>query len=477
MFKERHTIADKLFYGIIVLLVIGLGGLGSFISYQRIDSIRIKNEKEVAATVNFLEKVLPASAVKLDAGKMRKDIESTLSDQLRVVEIFDKDGERTYVYERGLPKGSGELRYDRKFERDLVFNGSTVGRFTAYFSMNEPLRQFKIREMLRLILMISAAGLILGGGLYFLVRKIIIKPIEHSLSFSESLAKGDYSKRIDAGTGDEMGMLQRSLNKMADALEDSMEELKASFYQAEGARQEALQASRLKSEFLASMSHEIRTPINAIVGFSDLLLEDEPSEERRESLRTIKKSAQILLDNINDILDFSKLEAGKLTLVKSEFLLADLVDEITPIVRLRLHGKNVTFSSYISNDLSLPVICDRVRLRQVLLNVLINAAKFTAAGRIILEVSKEGDDRILFKVSDTGIGIPKDAQKKVFEPFIQVDGTVTREHGGTGLGLAIAKRLIEMMGGDIWIDSGPGEGTVVGFTISGQGRGKVLPST
>lgn len=460
--KHIH-IADKLFYGIIVLLVLVLGGLGSFIVNQRISAMSQRMEKEIGSTTNYLERVLPYAAVKLDAKRMRQDIENANSEQLQVVEIFDADGERIYVYERA----GGNIVYDRRLERNLVYNASRAGKMAAYFSIGELMKSFRLREFLRLVILISAVGLVLAVGLYFLVRYIIIRPIGTALSFSEGLSGGNYGKRINITQNDEMGQLQESLNKMADALEDSVENLKASFYEAESARCQALEASRLKSEFLASMSHEIRTPINAIVGFADLLLEDEVLEDKKESLKTIKKSAQILLENINDILDFSKIEAGKLKLSKSEFLLNELIEEITPIIKLRLHGKGVLFETHVSEELNNPVVCDRVRLRQVMLNILINAAKFTHRGKIILNVEPCAfKDAMFFRIEDTGIGIPKDAHESVFEPFTQVDRTITREYGGTGLGLAIAKRLVEIMGGKIWIEGKKGDGTIICFTIT-----------
>jgi signal transduction histidine kinase len=249
-------------------------------------------------------------------------------------------------------------------------------------------------------------------------------------------------------------------------MQETMENLKSSFYEAEGARLQALEASRLKSEFLASMSHEIRTPLNAIIGFADLLLEEEKDDEKKEALLTIKKSANILFENITDVLDFSKIEAGKLRISKTEFLIRDVVDEIGPIIKLRLHGKDVAFDFKIDEALERPLISDRVRIRQILLNVLINSAKFTHKGHISLTITPAQEmEGVLFKIEDTGIGIPESEHTRVFEPFTQVEGGVTREYGGTGLGLAIAKRLVEMLGGRIWLESKPGDGTAIYFTV------------
>lgn len=460
--NKRERIADKLFYSIITILVIVLGIVGSIITNQRIADIKSRTERRVETTANYLEKVLPLSIVRLNAKEIRNDIEKIASDELQVVEIFDENDDRIYVYER-----SGKsVDYDKKITRDLNENGKRVGKMVAYFSLSGFMKNLQIKELFRFIVIISVIGLVLGAGLFFLVKKTVIRPIEKTLDFSKELADGNYDKRIDVTQNDEMGLLQNSLNDMADSMQESVENIRASFYEAEGSRQQALEASRLKSEFLASMSHEIRTPINAIIGFADLLLDDEKSEDKRENLKTIKKSANILLENINDILDFSKIEAGKLKLSKTEFSLRDLIEEIGPIVKLRLHGKNVEFKVALDKGAERPILGDRLRLRQVLLNTLINSAKFTHKGEIVLSAERvEGNDEILFKVQDTGIGIPKESQEKIFEPFTQGDGTITREYGGTGLGLAIAKRLVEMMDGRIWLESIPGDGTIVCFTI------------
>jgi len=459
---KQLQIADRLFYGIVAMIVIVLGGLGSVIIHQRVEDVTRRMEKRLDVTVVYLEQALPRPAARLDAKKMRHVIEAAGSDELQAVEIFDNEREMVYVYERA----GREIVYDKKIERNLVYNDKPAGSFAAYFSIENFVRDMKIREFLRLIIMISAAGLVFGAGLYHLVKRIVVKPIDRTLAFSEGLAGGDYQKRIDISTDDEMGKLQHALNQMADSMQETMENLKSSFYEAEGARLQALEASRLKSEFLASMSHEIRTPLNAIIGFADLLLEEEKDDEKKEALLTIKKSANILFENITDVLDFSKIEAGKLRISKTEFLIRDVVDEIGPIIKLRLHGKDVAFDFKIDEALERPLISDRVRIRQILLNVLINSAKFTHKGHISLTITPAQEmEGVLFKIEDTGIGIPESEHTRVFEPFTQVEGGVTREYGGTGLGLAIAKRLVEMLGGRIWLESKPGDGTAIYFTV------------
>lgn len=462
MRRQRLHIADKLFYGIIAILVVVLGGLGSIIIHQRVSDMGKGLDHRIGFAANYLEKILPQDVYRLNAKQMRSDIESSASDELQAVEIFDSDNERIYVYERS----TSHIVYDRKIDRELFWNGKYAGKMSAYFSAGSIMKDFRIKEFLRLIVLISTAGIVLGAGIYFIANRIILKPVDGILAFSGEVANGNYDKRIDISSGDEMGTLQASLNKMADSLQNFVESLKASFSEAEGARRQAQESSRLKGEFLARMSHETRTPVNAIVGFTDVLLEGECDRERRVHLETIKSSAGILLENINDILDFSKLEAKKLFLDKTTFSLQELLSEITPIVRLRLHGKKVGFEANISEKSGDALHGDRTRIRQVLLNILINAAKFTHSGRIVLTVRNSDDGKgMLFSIRDTGIGIGKEHHARIFEPFVQADGTITREYGGAGLGLAIAKGLVVMMGGRIWLESSPGEGSVFYFTV------------
>lgn len=451
---KKHRIADRLFYGIVILLVVVLGVFGSIVTHQRVEDIRERFEKRMGTTASYLGEALPPAVYRLDAKLIRHNIENAASEGLQAVEILDTSGEKVYVYERS----TGDAEYDKKIEKELVYGGNNIGKVVAYFSLKNVMKTIRTREFLHLVILITAAGLVLAAGLYFFVRKIVVRPIESALAFSEDLARGRYDKRLDVTSSDEMGLLQESLNRMANALEEAVEGLKASFYEAEAAHRRETEASRLKSEFLASMSHEIRTPVNAIIGFADLLLDDEKNEEKRESLRTIKNSAGILLENINDILDLSKLEAGRVELTEIVFSLEDLVSEITPIVKLRLHGKDVAFSTRVDESARQLFHGDRVRLRQVLLNILVNATKFTYRGRIDLSVSRTGDGA-LFKIFDTGIGIAKEYHSRIFEPFTQVENSASREHGGVGLGLAIAKRLVDMMNGKIWLESGVGKGS------------------
>jgi CheY-like chemotaxis protein/nitrogen-specific signal transduction histidine kinase len=231
----------------------------------------------------------------------------------------------------------------------------------------------------------------------------------------------------------------------------------------------AQQASRLKSQFVANMSHELRTPMNGIIGMTELALDTPLSAVQKEYMEGVRESADSLLTVINDVLDFSKIEAGKMNLDLQPFDLGELLEQTARGVALRAHQKNLELALEIDPGVSSQVTGDANRLRQVLVNLLGNAVKFTESGEVVLRVTQKArglqELELHFEVEDTGIGIAPEKLELIFDSFTQADGSMTRNRGGTGLGLAIAKKLTELMDGKIWVQSEPGKGSRFHFTM------------
>ena len=256
--------------------------------------------------------------------------------------------------------------------------------------------------------------------------------------------------------------IQKLLQESNCKLKDTQEELIK-------AREDAEAAAKAKASFLASMSHEIRTPMNGVIGITCLLMETELTFEQQEFVRLIHTSGNILLKIINDILDYSKIESGKMDLEKLPFELKSCIKDVFELLNPKAMKKNIELLCFIEPDVPEYIEGDVTRLRQIIINLLNNAIKFTKKGKIIVSAKrlseKDGINVLKFSVADTGIGIPKDRLVQVFKSFSQADASTTRNYGGTGLGLAICERLTNLMGGKIWVDSVEGKGSTFFFTI------------
>jgi len=294
-----------------------------------------------------------------------------------------------------------------------------------------------MERVLSLTLLLSAflvesTGIILT---IFLARHLTRTIRELNIA-ADRIGQGNFSISVPVESKDELGKLASSLNKMSQDLELSIEK-----------RLHAEQSSKTKSQFLANMSHEIRTPLNAILGFTELLKDDDlPAEERKKYLSIIERTGENLSALINDILDLSKVEAGHIDLTKSEFSLPTLISETRDIIQSIANKKNLAVIFEASEDLPQTIYSDPLRLRQILMNLLNNAVKFTEQGFVKMTCHRE-EDTLVFTIQDSGIGIKPEEKEILFKPFSQIDSSLSRKHEGTGLGLVLSRRLAELLGG------------------------------
>jgi signal transduction histidine kinase/BarA-like signal transduction histidine kinase len=382
-------------------------------------------------------------------------------------------------------------------QKNIVLDGEVIGHLTLCSDVH-PMKA-NLRRNTMIVTGVIGFGLVIGYLLSSRLQRLISLPILALTEIANDVAyRKDYSVRAVKYYNDEVGVLIDTFNQMLgqiqkemtdrmqaeaelrkhrDHLEEMVSErtselklsnqrLKVSVERANLMARQATQANKAKSEFLANMSHEIRTPMNAILGFGELLRDEPLSDDQKNYVDTILSSGKNLLQIINDILDFSKIEAGKLSTEKVEFSLIQMLEELESLFRPMCMRKNLDFDVLCCSELPETMRSDPVRLRQCLVNLLNNAIKFTEQGHVYLNVSLETINQtphIRFDIEDTGIGIPKDKQLLVFEAFTQADGSHTRKFGGTGLGLTITRQLVELLGGQISLQSDEGRGTI--FTI------------
>jgi signal transduction histidine kinase len=307
----------------------------------------------------------------------------------------------------------------------------------------------------------------------FVISWSFILPVREAQGFLDKVAAGDFGARINVPNRDEFGMLADRMNYMSGELQRFDAEQRRAAAELSRLNDQLAQTSKAKSEFLANMSHELRTPMNAILGFTEMLIDGlygEVPADLKEPLTDIQLNGRHLLRLINDVLDLSKIEAGRMELALGEYSVREIVDIVHVSLRSLAAEKGLDFAISVPDNLAV-AYGDNGRLTQCLMNLAGNAIKFTREGRVEIGVELIGGD-LVFHVSDTGIGIPQEELENVFTEFRQVDAAVTREYGGTGLGLSITKRFVEMHGGRIWVESEFGKGCTFFFSVPLWAKGE-----
>ena len=364
----------------------------------------------------------------------------------------------------------------RAFDSDRVEEAAIVGAIAAART------QYSVVALAALFTLAAAAYFLYG------MVKGVTEPLARAVDAAQRIARGDLSSEPGHDTRTDLdGLLaslatmERSLFEYRQQVEQRTRELHEVTLQAQGLAQDAEAASRAKSQFLANMSHEIRTPMNGILGMTELLLGTPLTDKQRRFAKAVYRSGESLLEIINDILDFSKIEAGKLELAPTDFSPRGVVEDTLELLAPRAHEKSLELSFHEAPGLPAMVHGDPLRLRQVLTNLIANAIKFTERGEVVVELrhaqvcDDDGCITLEFSVRDTGIGIESEVLPRLFSSFTQAHGGMSRRYGGTGLGLAISKQLIELMGGDIRVQSAPGVGSSFIFSVPLQAAHEEIP--
>ncbi|MCE2965765.1 MAG: response regulator [Alphaproteobacteria bacterium] len=353
-----------------------------------------------------------------------------------------------------------------------------IYRGTLVFYADTAYLESGIQRTLLIFITLLIAALLMSYALALRLEKVITVPIIRlSSAVSLILRTNRYSQRVERTSNDEVGVLIGGFNAMLDQIQQQTSEIHQSRIAAEDlvqqlweAKDSAEEAHLAKTQFLARMSHEIRTPINGVLGMVDLLMNSGLSAQQKRLAGIVRNSGQTLLYIINDLLDFAKIEANKIELENIPYNLTDVTEGIVELVAQSAYGKGINIGVCIDSNTPRLLMGDPLRLRQVLTNLLGNAVKFTEVGEVGLYISVEEDSgataRIRFDVRDTGIGIPFDAQQKIFNAFSQADEQTTRRFGGTGLGLSIAWQLVALMGGKLTVESVEGRGSIFSFSLS-----------
>lgn len=468
-FFERLSITQEITISVIAVIFLMISLLGFIVSRALIKNNEEKIAWQKKSNLQIATSLLSDPIWTVDTNNIKNAAATFVNEdnQIIAVRVLDEYGD-SLVESRDSSVGNLEFKELLKNKNhfldvgEIKRNNEKIGTIEFIYStqkFNDELTSLIIKLGLSFLIV----GLAFGAIILWRLRKTITEPVNRIVEMSEKIAEGNYQFQVEEEYVLEFQQITDASNAAIRAINERDLELKRQIVKAE-------QATIAKSNFVSTMSHEIRTPLNAIIGLTELTLDSNLTNDQRDNLETAKLSADSLLAIINDILDFSKIEAGKLELEALEFNIVEVLQDCEKILSLSAKKKSITLRSTFSIDDDYLFKGDSFRIKQILLNLINNAIKFTFEGgevhvRLSIQDRINRGALVRFEIQDNGIGIDKNKMDKLFEAFSQEDQSTTRKFGGTGLGLSISKKLIDLMGGVIGVESKVDVGSTFWFQI------------